>query len=67
MEESVAKVKFYGSWITYGGLAVIIGSILTFLIEFMRMVHIARFPGIRGDHANLQELEEQLNEIEREN
>ena len=44
LEESVRKVQFYGYWLTYGGLAVIVASILAFVIEFMRMVHIARMP-----------------------
>ena len=46
MDESVGKVQFYGKWTSYGGLVVIIASILTFIVEFMRMVHIARIPAI---------------------
>lgn len=42
MHESVDKVHYYGSWLTYGGLVVIIASILTFIVEFMRLANISR-------------------------
>ena len=48
LNESLTKVRFYGSWLTYGGLVVIVASILTFLIEFMRMLHIARMPALKS-------------------
>lgn len=44
MEASLRKVQFYGNWLTYGGLFVIIASIITFIVEFLRMMHIARLP-----------------------
>jgi len=37
-----------------------IGSILTFIVEFMRLIHISRLPGIRGGHMSSAELEEEL-------
>ena len=66
LDESVNKVHFYGSWLTYGGLAVIVASIFTFLLEFMRMVHIARMPSVSAGHADLEQLETKLDELERE-
>lgn len=44
MEESLRKVQLYGNWLTYGGLLVIVASIATFIVEFLRMMHIARLP-----------------------
>ena len=42
MNESVKQVHFYGCWLTYGGLVVILASIIGFIYEFMQMVSIAR-------------------------
>ena len=50
MDESVNKVQFYGSWLTYGGLVVMVASTITFIFEFMRMMHIARMPTIQAGH-----------------
>ena len=68
LTESVTKVRFYGSWLTYGGLVVIIASVLTFIIEFMRMVHIARMPALKSTkEADIEQLEKQLDQLEQEN
>lgn len=68
MEESMRKVSSYGSWTTYGGLIVMVASILTFFVEFMRMFHIARLQGIAGQgHADVEMLESKLDELERQN
>ena len=51
LKETVGKVRFYGSWVTYGGLVVIIASILVFIIEFMRLFHIMRMPTLQSTKA----------------
>ena len=61
MHESVAKVRSYGYWVSYGGLLVMLVSVLTFIIEFMRLIHISKLPGIKGSHDDPQQLEDQLN------
>ena len=48
LDESVTKVRYHGSFLTYGGLLVIIASIITFIVEFMRMAHIARMPTLKS-------------------
>lgn len=58
LKESVASVRTYGQWVSYGGLLVMIGSVLTFILEFMRLMHISRLPGIRAGHTSSEELEE---------
>ena len=68
LNESVTKVRFYGSWLTYGGLVVIIAALITFIIEFMRMMHIARMPTLKsGREADVEQLEMQLDKLEHEN
>ena len=42
LNESVRKVNFYGSWLTWGGMVVMVASVLVFIVEFMRMAHIMR-------------------------
>ena len=49
MDASVRKVTVYGSWLTNGGLLVIVASIITFIVEFLRLMHAARIPNIKGD------------------
>lgn len=52
LNESVTKARHYGYWVSYGGLGVMIVSIITFFIEFMRLMHVSRLPGVRGGHTD---------------
>ncbi len=54
LHESTEKVRSYGYWVSYGGLTVMIVSILTFIIEFLRLIHVSKLPGIRGGHTDPQ-------------
>ena len=68
MNASVAKARKSGKWTSYGGLIVIIVSIITFIIEFLKMMHIARF-GIIKTHdgkVDVKELEVEIDKIEEE-
>ena len=66
LDESVTKTSFYGKWMTWGGLVVILASIATFIIEFMKMVSIARMPNVSMGKADLEKLETQLDHLEKE-
>ena len=46
MDESVTKVRFYGSYVTYGGFFVMVAAAFTFFVEFVRMGNIMRLPGL---------------------
>jgi len=65
--ESVERVRKTGRWVSFGGMLVMIGSVLTFLLEFMRLMHISRLPHMEKEHLSSQELEDELREISREN
>jgi len=46
MHESLNKVHYYGSWLTYGGLVVMLASILIFVVEFMKLMKISRMASV---------------------
>lgn len=58
LNKTVSKVRFYGSWVTYGGLVVMIASVLVFIIEFMRLFHIMKMPALKSTReADVEQLE----------
>ena len=67
LKESVSSVQSYGQWVSYGGLVVMVGSVVIFFIEFMKMIHIARLPGVKGSGVSSAEVEEELDQLEKEN
>ena len=66
LTETMAQVKFYGSWLTYGGLVIIVASILTFIVEFLRLTHFARLPQLKGDD-KMGQLEDKLDDLYEKN
>ena len=66
LTETMAQVKFYGSWLTYGGLVIIVASILTFIVEFLRLTHFARLPQLKGDN-KMGQLEDKLDDLYEKN
>ena len=57
LDESVQKVRKYGSWVSYGGLVVMIASAVMFIVEFIRMMNIMRLPGLENGHVKMEDLE----------
>ena len=66
LENSVTKVRYYGTWLTYGGLLVIIASIFTFIVEFIRMANIMRIPNIKTGSSSMEQLEAEMIKLEQE-
>ena len=64
LDESVQKVRKYGSWVSYGGLVVMIASAVMFIVEFIRMMNIMRLPGLENGHVKMEDLEAQLSQLE---
>ena len=43
MENARLRVSYYGNFVNYGGLLVMISSFLVFVIEFTTLYHISKY------------------------
>ena len=58
LNEKVLKTRKYGFWVANGGLVVIFASLVSFVVELLRLVHVARMPQIKSGSNDMHKLQE---------